>query len=56
MNFLINVAKKHIGIKEVPIETIYLEENKSSHYNAIRDSFRIFTGIFKFAGSSIVSA
>lgn len=56
MNFLINVAKKHIRIKEVPIETIYLEENKSSHYNAIRDSFRIFTGIFKFAGSSIVSA
>lgn len=56
MNFLINVAKKHIGIKEVPIDTIYLEENKSSHYNTIKDSFRIFTGIFKFAGSSIVSA
>lgn len=55
MNFLINIAKKHIVITEVPIETIYLGKNKSLSYSAIKDSLRIFAVIFKFAGTSIVS-
>jgi len=40
----------------VPIATIYLEENKSSHFNAVRDSVRIYLNILKYSISSLGSA
>jgi len=55
MNVLLKCAADKVAIKEVPIETIYLEENKSSHFHAIKDSFRIYKDILKFACSSFVS-
>ena len=35
---LILCAEEHIPIHEVPIETIYLNDNASSHFNPIKDS------------------
>ena len=57
---LILCAEEHIPIHEVPIETIYLNDNASSHFNPIKDSYRIyrlFFGTFvKFLLSSVSSA
>ncbi|WP_035771021.1 glycosyltransferase [Butyrivibrio sp. FCS006] len=52
------LATKSLGIKivEVPISTIYLEENKSSHFNPIVDSVRIYAIFFKFLFSSLSSS
>lgn len=52
------LATKELGIKivEVPIETIYLEGNKTSHFNPIRDSFRIYAVFLKFIFSSLSSS
>ena len=49
---------KDIGIKiiEVPISTIYLEENRSSHFNPIVDSVRIYAIFLKFLFSSLSSS
>ncbi len=52
------IATKELGIKivEVPIKTIYLEENKSSHFNPILDSIRIYVVFVKFLFSSLSSS
>ena len=41
-NMLIATKEKDIKIIEVPVDTIYLEGNKSSHFNPLIDSFRIY--------------
>ena len=55
MNMLIASAKKKIPLREVPIETVYLNDNKGSHFHVFRDSFLIYRDILKFAASSFVS-
>jgi len=49
---------KHSGLpyKEVKIETVYIEENASTHFNPIKDSIKIYGVIFKFLFSSIMSS
>lgn len=55
MYMLLGAAEQHIPLKEVYIETVYLdEENSSSHFNPLRDSFRIYASIIKFTASSII--
>ena len=55
MNVLLNLKQENITVKEIPIETIYYDNNKGSHFNVIRDSFTIYKEIFLFALSSISS-
>ena len=55
-NMLLATKENGRRIIEVPIETIYLEENKSSHFNPIRDSIKIYAIFFKFIISSLSSS
>ncbi len=55
-NMLLDTKELGIRIKEVPIKTIYLEENKSSHFNPIKDSLRIYAVFIKFLVSSLSSS
>ena len=48
-NLLISAAKKGIPFKTIPIETVYLEKNRSSHFNPVLDSARIYYHIFRNA-------
>lgn len=54
-NMLIKCTKNSIEIKEIEIETIYIDDNSSSHFNPIRDSISIYKDIIKFSCSSFVS-
>jgi glycosyltransferase involved in cell wall biosynthesis len=54
-NMLIETKKKAIPIKEQIIRTLYIENNKSSHFNPLLDSIRIYALILKFLSSSIGS-
>ena len=54
MLFLIN--KADIPMKEVKIQTVYIEENKSSHFRVVRDSLRIYSLIIKYLFSSCAAA
>ncbi len=47
MTMLMYAAEQRIPMHEVKIETIYENENESSHFNAVKDSFRIYSIIFK---------
>lgn len=55
MNMLIAAKENRIPVKEFPIETIYLEENESSHFNPFLDSIRIYKVFLKFMLSSLSS-
>ena len=48
MNMLLTIANKKIPIKEIGIKTIYLDNNSSSHFNTIKDSYRIYKEILSF--------
>lgn len=56
MNVLMALAKAGIPIEEVPVHTIYRDENNSnSHFRAVRDSLRIYKDILKFTLCSFSS-
>lgn len=55
MNMLLEAAREGICFEEVPIETVYINENKSSHFKPVRDSFMIYRDIIKFSCSSLLS-
>lgn len=50
---LLETRRLDIPIAQVTIDTVYLEENKSSHFRVVRDSFLIYRMIFRFAISSL---
>ena len=54
MNVLLDFARHRIPIKELDIETVYIGKNESSHFNVVKDSFRIYKEILKFSASSLV--
>lgn len=49
MNVLMAAARDQITIDEMPIETIYENDNSSSHFDPIKDSVKIYKEIIKFA-------
>lgn len=55
MNMLIETKELDTEIFEVPIETIYINDNESSHFNPIIDSIKIYAVFFKFIFSSLAS-
>lgn len=44
-HMLIFFSENNVNIKEIPIETVYINDNAGSHYRPIYDSLRI-TGVF----------
>ena len=54
MNVLLSFAKQKIPMMEQEIETIYENNNASSHFDPIKDSIRIYSQILKFSASSFV--
>ncbi len=55
MNVLLQLRDMRLGVYEVPIETIYIDDNAGSHFNPVRDALRIYLVIFKYLFSSIAS-
>ena len=53
-NVLIAISRRHIPLYEVPIETVYVNNNSETHFNPIRDSVKIYRVLFgEFLGYSI---
>ena len=59
-NMLLAMKDMGLAFDEVKIRTVYIEENKSSHFRVIHDSWRIYKLIlkhfFRYTLSSILSA
>ncbi len=55
-NVIFMMNKKNIPLEQVPIETVYIDDNKSSHFRPIVDSIKIYGLILKYLLSSVASA
>ena len=55
MNMLVECREKAVPIKEVPIETVYLNGNKSSKFNPLLDSYRVYMVFIKYIISALLS-
>ncbi len=55
MNVLLHLGQQNISAEEVPIKTVYLNNNSSSHFNPVKDSFKIYREILRFSASSLLS-
>ncbi len=53
---LFQMSRSRLPYREVKIETVYLEDNRSSHFRVVRDSLRIYSLILKYFLSSIAAA
>ena len=51
---LLEFKKSDIQFMEVPIETVYIEDNASTHFNPVKDSIKIYKVIFKYSFSPTV--
>lgn len=56
INVLFYADKQHIRIATLPIEAIYIDGNKSSHFSPVKDTIRIYKRLFSSARASILSA
>ena len=56
MDCLFRAQANSINFLQVPIETVYIENNKSSHFNPLVDSFKIYFVLFRFSASSALTA
>jgi glycosyltransferase involved in cell wall biosynthesis len=52
---LLASSRMHLPIEEVPIETVYENNNASSHFNPIADSFRIYFVLLRYTFASLAS-
>lgn len=51
---LLEFKRSNIPYTEVPIKTVYIEENASTHFNPVKDSIKIYKIIFKYTFSSAI--
>lgn len=53
MNMLLAIKAHKAPYLEIPIDTIYLQQNASSHFHAFRDGYRVFSRLFKYGAVSL---
>lgn len=54
LRLLLRAAREELPVEEVPISTIYLEGNASSHFRPLHDSVRIYRPLLAFTASSLL--
>jgi glycosyltransferase involved in cell wall biosynthesis len=59
MNMLIFAKKNGLHLREIPIQTLYFDNNAGSHYNSVLDSMKVFikliSGLLKYSFSTLAS-
>ena len=55
MNVLLDTIVNNIPIREIKIDTIYVDNNAGTHYNPWKDTMRIFKEMIKFSASSLIA-
>lgn len=57
---LLEMKQQNLPFDELTIRTIYLDDNKRSHFNVVRDSWRVYSlmlaHFIRFTGSGLMSA
>ncbi|MBR0463737.1 MAG: bifunctional glycosyltransferase family 2/GtrA family protein [Clostridia bacterium] len=56
INMLIAASRMKMPVEEVTIDTIYIDDNASSHFNALKDGLKIYKLMFREAGKFCLSS
>lgn len=56
MNMLLAVKQAGADIRQVPIETIYLDNNSSSHFSPVFDSMKIYFVLLRYGFTSLITS
>ena len=56
LEMLILAARSGLPIHEVPITTVYLDGNATSHFNPLLDSFKVYFVFLRFSALSLATA
>jgi len=56
LDMLLLANKLDLPITEIPIETVYIDNNRSSHFNPIFDSAKIYFSLFRFSSAGVIAA
>lgn len=56
LDMLITAKHRSIALAEVPIQTIYRDGNRTSHFNPLWDSMRVYFVFLRFAAASLLTA
>jgi putative flippase GtrA len=56
MNMLLFLKRGNISHVEIPIEAIYIDHNRSSHFRPLLDTARIFKQFFAYSVTSLLCA
>jgi putative flippase GtrA len=56
LRVLLEAARRGVPVEQVPIATVYLAGNSSSHFRAVRDSLRVYRPLALFLLSSLTAA
>src|SRR5437762_1257533 len=52
---LVVIKANRIPVQETPIQTIYLESNRDSHFRPLRDSARIYFVLLRYSIASVIT-
>lgn len=52
-NMLLETRGYRVPVVELPIQTVYLDQNRASHFHPFRDSLRIYRILLKFCAASL---
>ena len=55
-NMLLELTRQGVKLREVPIETVYEDDNSESHFRPIADSIKIYKFILLYALSSLAGS
>ncbi len=55
MNMLLQISTWGVPYKEIPIKTIYFDNNAGTNFHPMRDSFLVISQILKYIASSLAS-
>ena len=51
MNVLLYLKDNNIKYREIPIETIYLDKNRDSHFKTLKDSYSVYKNVMRYKRS-----
>ena len=54
MNVLLHCSRQGIPMGEIPVKTVYIDGNASSHFRVLGDSWLVYREILKFSASSLL--
>ena len=56
MNMLMSAKQSKVAILEEPITTVYIDDNRSSHFNPLIDSMKIYFLLLRYSLSSLLAS